>query len=136
MALLLDTHVWLWLAEGTRRLGEECLRQIEEEARNRQVMVSVMSVWEIAMLEAHGRIVLSGPCADWVRAALASDTVALAPLTPEIAVASTRLPGNMHSDPMDRFLVATARALGATLVTRDRHLIDYGRRGHVEVMVA
>jgi PIN domain nuclease of toxin-antitoxin system len=62
--------------------------------------------------------------------------VQLAPLEPEIAVASTSLPFEMHSDPADRILVATARHLGATLVTADRALLDLASKGHFRAMDA
>ena len=53
-----------------------------------------------------------------------------------IAIASTRLPGDLHGDPADRLIVATARAHGATLMTKDSKLLAYGRAGHTSVMKA
>lgn len=79
------------------------------------------------MLEAKGRLRFDRDCREWVRAALALPGIALAPFTPEIAVESTRLPGEFGGDPADRILVATARLLGARLATRDRRILDYGR---------
>ena len=72
----------------------------------------------------------------WIRTALAKPGVRLAPLEPEIAVASTRLPWEMHADPADRILVATARHLGATLVTADRALLDFAGKGHFKALDA
>ncbi|MDQ5917640.1 MAG: hypothetical protein QG660_751, partial [Pseudomonadota bacterium] len=57
-------------------------------------------------------------------------------LSPEIAVASTRLPGEIHADPADRIIVATARHLGATLVTADGLLLAYGAAGHMKFLDA
>ena len=62
--------------------------------------------------------------------------VTLVPLEPEIAVASTRLPFEMHSDPADRILVATARHLGATLVTADKALLAFSKKGDFRGMNA
>jgi len=62
--------------------------------------------------------------------------VRLWPLTPEIAVSSTRLPWEMHPDPADRILVATARHLGATLVTADQALLDFSANGHFRALDA
>ena len=73
---------------------------------------------------------------DWVSAALALPGVRLAPIEPAIAVASTRLPGDLHGDPADRLIVATARHLGAVLVTADKQLLAYGALGHVAVLAA
>ena len=47
---------------------------------------------------------------------------------------STRLPGDLHGDPADRILVATARRMGARLMTRDRRLLDYGRQKHAKII--
>lgn len=99
-------------------------------------MLSVISVWEVALLDAKGRITLSMDCAAWVRQALATPGLTLAPLTPEIAIQSTRLPGILHGDPADRLIVATARAHGAVLMTKDRKLLAYGRAKHVRVISA
>jgi len=65
-----------------------------------------------------------------VKEALATPGLALAPITPEIALESSRLPGPFHGDPVDRIIVATARRMGAQLMTRDQKLIQYGRKGH------
>ena len=60
----------------------------------------------------------------------------LLPLTPEIAVESSRLPGAIHADPVDRMIVATARSLGGVLVSCDRQLLDYGAQGFVSTLGA
>ena len=49
-------------------------------------------------------------------------------------IASSYLPGKLPKDPTDRIMAATARELGATLITRDRALLDYGAQGHVAVL--
>lgn len=72
----------------------------------------------------------------WIRSALGRPGVALVPLEPEIAVASTRLPFEMHADPADRIIVATARHLGATLVTADRALLELAKKGNFRGMDA
>lgn len=132
--LLLDTHVWLWFALGNAdRLGEDARRQIEDAARDGRLAVSAITVWEIGMLEAKGRITLGAPCEKWVEHALKLPGLRLIGLEPEIAVASTRLPGEFHPDPADRILVATARALNATLATADERIIDYGRAGYLRI---
>jgi PIN domain nuclease of toxin-antitoxin system len=101
-----------------------------------KVLVSAISVWEVGMLEAKGRVRFTVEVGEWVRRALAAPGVHLAPLTPEIALDSTRLPEPVHGDPADRILVATARRMGATLVTRDTKILDYGRQGLLSVIDA
>ena len=132
--LLLDTHVWLWLVGGAEPLKRPVLSAVEGAARRGRIRVSAISVWEVAMLEAKGRIRLAKDCLAWVREALAAPGTSLVPLTPEIAVESSRLPGEFHGDPADRILVATARLLGATLLTRDERILAYGKGKLVSVM--
>jgi PIN domain nuclease of toxin-antitoxin system len=112
------------------------VKAVEEVARYGLVRVSAISVWEVAMLEAKGRIRLSKDCLSWVNEALRAPGLGLIPMTPEIAVESSRLPGAFHGDPADRILVATARREGAILLTRDEKILAYGKAKHLSVMAA
>ena len=135
LLLLLDTHVWVWLLN--RDAGLACspaLDAIQAAAARGAVRVSVISVWEVGMLQAKGRIRFAQTCEEWVRRGLTAPGISCAALTPEIALASTRLPDSFHGDPADRLLVATARLLAATLVSGDGRIRAYGARGHVAVM--
>lgn len=132
--LLLDTHVWLWFALGNSdRLSAGACRQIEAAALGGKLAISAISVWEIGMLDIKGRITLGTPCEKWIESALVLPGLRLVGLEPEIAVASTRLPGEFHPDPADRILVATARALNATLATADERIIDYSSAGYLKI---
>ena len=88
------------------------------------------------MLEAKGRLELRMSCADWIRAALATPGLSLIPLSTEIALESSRLPGAYPGDPADRILIATARVTGAKLMTRDAKMLDYSRQGHARIVSA
>ena len=88
------------------------------------------------MLESKGRLELKMNCAEWVRQALATPGLRLVALTPEIAIESSRLPGQFHGDPADRLLVATARIEAISLMTKDDRLLEYGRHGFVKVIAA
>jgi PIN domain nuclease of toxin-antitoxin system len=135
--LLLDTHCWIWLQDGLRdRFTREARRAIDEAIVKQQLLVSVISAWEVALLQSKGRIELSIDCEAWVNLALSTPGLSIAPLTPAIAVRSTRLPGDFHVDPADRILVATAIVEGACLLTKDRRILEYGRKKHVRVMQA
>jgi PIN domain nuclease of toxin-antitoxin system len=124
--VLLDTHIWVWVVAGDKRLRlPSFLRSLEQWTSTTSIRVSIISVWEVAMLEAKGRLVLSMDCAEWMRRALNAPGVALAPLTPEIAVGSSHLPGAFHGDPADRIIVATALVLGAPLVSSDDRMAKY-----------
>jgi PIN domain nuclease of toxin-antitoxin system len=136
-ALLLDTHCWLWAQAGqTEKFSRQGRRIIERAAQTGDLRVSVISVWEIGMLEAKGRLDLKMSCAEWVNQALATPGLSLVPLTPEIAIESSRLPGKIHADPADRILLATARITGTRLLTADERLLAYGRQHHALIMPA
>ena len=135
--ILLDTHCWVWSQFGYEHefspLGLSMFRQA---ASGGKLLLSVISVWELALLESKRRLHLHMDCLEWVRRALETPGLSLVPLFPEISVESTRLPGNLRADPADRILVATARNLGARLMTRDQALLDYGRKRHARIVSA
>lgn len=79
--------------------------------------VSVISCWEIAKLVEYGRLALACPVEEWMGQALGYPGVQLIPLTPQIAIESTKLPGNFHRDPADQITVATARVYDILLLT-------------------
>jgi PIN domain nuclease of toxin-antitoxin system len=133
--LLLDTHIWLWYAEGAaERLPPASVRIIDGARRKDGLLVSAISVWEIGARSAKGRIQLSIPLRDWVARALDVSGVHLAPLDAVTAAESTLLPGEAHGDPADRFLIATARTHGVALATRDKQIINYGKLGYLRVV--
>jgi PIN domain nuclease of toxin-antitoxin system len=134
--LLLDTHVLVWLMAGNERLGVKARSLIAQASHDDLLYLSAISPWEIAMLVSKGRLVLEQDVGEWIEKALSLSGIRLEALSPEIAVASTRLPGLIHSDPADRIIAATARRAGITLVTADRLLLDYGAAGHVHVQSA
>lgn len=125
MRLLLDTHILLWMLAGSDRLGAKATVLITDPANS--VAASTISIWEVAAKWARRRgastdMPLSG--SDFAEA-LAEAGVEILPSTGLHAVALDNLP-LLHSDPFDRLLLATARAEGMTLVTRDATLEKYG----------
>jgi PIN domain nuclease of toxin-antitoxin system len=83
-----------------------------------------ISCWEVAKLVELGRLQLSIAVDRWLAWAL-QQPIQLLPLTPEVAVGSTQLPGNFHRDPADQLIVATARHYDCPLVTLDRLIRAY-----------
>ena len=134
--LLLDTHVLVWSVRESPRLESVTKKVLNEAARQSLIVISAITPWEIGLLVNKGRLELEADVMEWIREALAKPGVRLAPLDPEIAVASTRLPFEMHADPADRILVATARRLGATLVTADGALLDLSKKGYFRALDA
>ena len=135
MVLLLDTCAAVWLANGDS-MSRRSLAVIRAATSRGEVFVSPVSAWEIGLLAANPKsgVVFSPSPQAWFAALLAQPGVQLAPLTPEAAIESSFLPGEIHGDPADRLLVATARCMPASLVTRDGRLLEYGAAGHVRVV--
>jgi PIN domain nuclease of toxin-antitoxin system len=135
--LLLDTHAWLWYAEGiSGRLGGASLTAIEQARLEHRLYVSAITIWEIGMLCAKGKISLSAPVHEWVKRALAMPGIRLQALDAETALESTQLPANPHGDPADRFLIAAARVHELCLLTADTKILEYGKAGYVQVLAA
>ncbi len=134
--LLLDTHVWFRLQASTRDLRPEADAAIEEASRRNAVFVSVISVWELAMLERARYLEMDGGVHRWSEEALSKPGISLLPFSPEIAVEAVYLPPPMHKDPADRILVASARIEGFTLVTSDKAIIAFAKATHLPYLRA
>jgi PIN domain nuclease of toxin-antitoxin system len=121
MKFLLDTHILLWSLLDPSRLTRRVASELENPAS--ELWVSSMTTWEIIVLTEKGRIVLRPDPFTWVRKVYESVPFKEAPVNHEIALESRRvdLP---HQDPVDRFLAATARVYGLTLVTADERLLQ------------
>jgi PIN domain nuclease of toxin-antitoxin system len=117
--IALDTHAWIWLASNSTKLSRKAKSACSSAEA---LLVSAISVWEVAMLVAKARLVLDRDVEVWIRQALALPKVRLEPLTPTIAVRATRLATAFPGDPADRIIAATALEHAAPLVTRDERL--------------
>ena len=126
MTALLDTHVLIWWLQGGGPLSPAQRRVMNAADGDSPLRVSDISLWEVATLHSLGRIQLSIPLREWLEKAAAPPLVRRHGISPAIAADVAALPESFHRDPADRILVATARILGATLLTRDRHIVDSG----------
>ena len=132
---LLDTHIWIWLINNDQRIrSDKFIKKIQEFEDKKGLRVSVISIWEIGILHAKGRIRFPFSVHQWIQKALDPPGMLLAELTPEIALESAHLPGTFHGDPADRIIVTTAQSLGATLVTVDQRILKYAKEHHLEVL--
>jgi len=122
--ILLDTHIWIWFADESNQLPEQH-KQVIEQHRTDGIGVSIISCWEVAKLVEYGRLKLACPIEEWVEAAVNLPGVQLLELTPEIAIASTKLPGIFHRDPVDQIIVATAQVYNLELLTKDDRILKY-----------
>ena len=130
--ILLDTHVLFWAVDDSKLLSRAAASAIRRARRQDGVAISAISIWELASLLARGRIVGHGSVEASLKLLL--EGVIIRPITPEIAALAAQFSDDFPRDPADRIIVATARHLGATLLTRDRKLIEYGRQGHLKVI--
>jgi PIN domain nuclease of toxin-antitoxin system len=120
MKLLLDTHIWLWSFLEPKKLTRRVAGALENPGN--ELWLSPISIWEVLILSQKGRVELDGEVGSWVAAAMKAVPFHEAPITHEIALETQHI-DLPHRDPADRFLVATAKVLGLTLVTADESLI-------------
>lgn len=124
MIVLLDTYILIWWLQDPGLLSAAQRRIVDGATAESPLRVSDISLWEIATLHSLGRIRLAIPLREWLEKAVAPPLVRRHGISPAIATEVARLPDSFHRDPADRILVATARTLGATLLTHDRRIRD------------
>jgi PIN domain nuclease of toxin-antitoxin system len=128
-ALLLDTHIALWLDTGDDRLRPSTRALVDECWRSTgTVYLSSVSAWEIALLVDTGRIDLDLPIDAWVERFLNRPGIAAAPLSHYAASRCYQLHHIEHRDPADRLLISTAIELACPLVTYDERIVRFGTR--------
>lgn len=138
-ALLLDTHIAIWLDGKLDRLRQRTKNLIDECWRNGgTVFLSSVSAWEVAMLAGSGRIELDVSAEIWIKRFLDHPGIAGVELSHRAAARSYPLDNFDQRDPGDRLLIATAIELGCPLVTYDAPIIkfaqDHGRRAGFSVV--
>ncbi len=126
---ILDTHVWLWLMEGDPRLADAVVDELEQSASMGTLSVLTLSLWEVAMFEAAGRIRFLVPVDTWLSEALETPGLNLLEIDATMAAESVRLPEDFDGDAVDRLLVSAARTRNGVLYTADPAIIAYGERG-------
>jgi PIN domain nuclease of toxin-antitoxin system len=124
--ITLDTHAWVWWAADPARIPKRAAGLIEQAVESgERLLVSAISVWEVAMLAARGRLELTMAVGDWIARNEAVSLFQFVPVDNRIAVRAVDLPEFAHRDPADRIIVATALVAGATLITGDDRLRRY-----------
>lgn len=96
-----------------------------------EIFISSISSWEISLLVRKGRLELTTSVEDWVAKSEALPFFQFVPFDNQIALRSNRLPGELHEDPADRAIIATALTLGVPLISKDRKIREYP---HVETV--
>lgn len=118
-AILLDTHTLLWLVSAPDQVSGAAREQIADSTR--EVMVSAVSAWEIAIKTRLGRLDGEPLLSAWpdIMAAMAVTELAIEAAD---AILAGRLAWN-HRDPFDRMIVAQAARRGLTIATRDADIL-------------
>ena len=120
--ILLDTHVLIWHEQGNRRLGARSRRELDVALHSGTAAVSAISFWEIGLQIQKGRLSLTTDVAAWRRDLLRQGLVEL-PVEGDIATRAGLLE-DLHGDPADRLIVATALQ-GHRLVTADERILAW-----------
>lgn len=124
--IVVDTHILVWWASGdVGCMSGEARAAIDAELDGGRLCVSSISAWEIAMLVEQGRLALAMDVEEWLTVVARIEAVEFVPADNAMAVRSVNLPGAFHEDPADRLIVATARQLGAPIVSADSAIHAY-----------
>lgn len=134
--MVIDTHVLIWLSAAPERIGRLARAALADALAAGEVLVAAITPWEIATKASRGKLSLSAPPLDWFTGVLARTGIDVADLTPATAVDAGSLPGEIHGDPADRLIIATARALACPVLTADRQILAYAAAGHVQAIDA
>ena len=132
--LLLDTHVWVWLMNGSDELNRKVyLSLIEHYARRDALRICAISVWELGMLVAKNRLTLSKDVSHWVKESFKGHGLVLESLSVDILLESTQMGTDAHGDPADRLILTTAKNIHAAIMTADDKMISYCQHHNLPV---
>lgn len=115
--IVLDTHVLIWLFTSNPRMSSKARAAISDAAI---LLISPITLWEVAMLAYRRRINLVEPTWEWLEKVCQQPKIHMQQITPRIADISAAL--TMHGDPSDRLIVATAVHLNIPLVSADKRI--------------
>jgi len=132
--LLLDTCAVIWLSSG-KPVSDATSNAINTAfAKDEPVLISPITGWELGMLMSRGKLPASINERAMLERLTALPGVNYAELPTEVLIDSSYLPAPIHKDPADRIIIATARAHGLTIITRDQKILDYAEQGHVNAL--
>jgi PIN domain nuclease of toxin-antitoxin system len=122
--ILLDTHVLIWMSSDPGRLSSKARQQIIDARRNTGLAIADITLWELAWLAEHQRILYSGSVESFVRETVSR--VVVKAMSPEIVAVAAHLPDNYPKDPSDRLIGSTAIVEGMALITADDKIRNSG----------
>ncbi len=134
--IVLDTHILLWSILQPEELSQDIKHYIDSAQENNQLLLSSISLWEIAMLKFKKRINIYEPIKDFLESISNINGLSIKDLSPEIVAESVLLLDDFHGDPADRIIVATTKVHGATLITKDQQILTWANLGHIKSLSA
>ena len=123
--IVLDTHAWVWFISNPELLSKRAKRYLDAAVEEKAIMISSISVWEVALLIAKKRLILTLELNDWIAKSEMLPFFKFIPVDNSVAIKSVNLPQPLHRDPADRIIIATAISLGAPIVTKDEKILNY-----------
>jgi len=123
--IVIDTHVLIWWINNPEKLSKKAAQLIDREKKKDLILISSISVWEIYLLIKKNKLNLLMDTDSWLDTIESLPFIQFIPIDNKIAAKSVILPGEFHSDPADRLIVATARERGLPLVTSDERIREY-----------
>lgn len=121
MNILLDTHAFMWFVNGDPMLGKAAKDAIEN--LENKILMSVASLWEIAVKVNIGKLSLSRPYTE-IRDQMEENFIELLPITFDHTIQLTDLPLH-HRDPFDRLIIAQAMTEKMAVLTKDENFKHY-----------
>ena len=116
MRLLLDTHTFIWYVTDNPKLSAHVKLLIEDE--NNEKLVSIASIWEMAIKHSIGRLNFSLPFMEFVGQQLTVSNIGLIEINLQHIEVVASLPLH-HRDPFDRLIIAQSMAEQIPLLSVD-----------------
>lgn len=127
MNYLLDTHTLLWSLFEPDHLGKNALQLLQDQQNT--IYVSVVSIWEISLKYAIGKLELQGVTPEDFPDLVRQTGFKLLPLAEQHAASFYRLPRLEHNDPFDRLLIWQAINARLTFISKDKACAAYQTHG-------
>ena len=124
MRLLLDTHTLIWFFAGNSQLSATARILIEDEDNNK--LVSIASIWEMAIKQSKGRLKLSLPLHEYIAQKLSLEDFNLLNINLDHLSEIVTMPFH-HKDPFDRLLIAQAIREGIPILSKDSKFDAYSK---------
>jgi len=123
--IVLDTHVWVWFVSNPEMLSRKARASVDQAMQEKGILISSISAWEVALLNANNRLQLTMDVADWITKSESLPFIRFVPVDNSIAIKSVNLMQPLHNDPADRIIIATALKAGVPVVTKDKKILNY-----------